>query len=549
MISLPATPEDWGRVRAIAVAVVLGAVFTVIVGRSAQIALAGSVDRTLSAGAVEQVRRSDILDRNGDLLATTLPSWSLSADPRAVWDPEEAAMRLSEVLPDVNVADLQAKLSDQSRHFVWVRRGLTPRQKEAVFNLGLEGVWFEEEARRVYPGGRLAGHVLGFTDVDGKGVEGVEHAFEARLAEGGEPLRLTIDAGVQFALEDEIEQATALFDMKGGAGVVLDARTGALRAVASWPFVDPNLPGASEADARLNRALGAVYELGSIYKPLTIAAAIDAGVLQPSDTFDVSTPLAVGSVRVKDLHPLPSATAVTPADILAYSSNIGTALIGQRLGSERLHDFLAKAWLLERPVFDGPSIAAPLPPKDWSEITAATVSYGHGIAVSPLAFASSFTIFGHGGAYLSPVLLEDAVPEEPSTTQVVSPDTAAMVLSMMREVVTRGSGSLAEAPGYEVAGKTGTAEKAGPGGYDPDHNITSFAAVFPASRPEFVVLIVLDDAQPRTGSQRTASHTSAAIVGRLIARIAPMLDVKPVLGAQEVAAPAGGPAETDARTL
>ena len=182
MISLPASPADWGRVRAIAVAVVLGAVFTVVVGRSAQIALAGSAGPERSAAAAADVRRADILDRNGDLLATTLPSWSLSADPRAVWDPAETAMRLAEVLPDVDVEDLTAKLGDQDRRFVWVRRALTPRQKEAVFNLGLEGVWFEQESRRVYPGGRLAGHLLGFTNVDGKGVEGLEHAFEARLA-------------------------------------------------------------------------------------------------------------------------------------------------------------------------------------------------------------------------------------------------------------------------------------------------------------------------------------------------------------------------------
>lgn len=549
MISLPGPAADWGRIRSIAIAVVLGAVFTVVVGRSAQIALNGSGESAGGSAAVAAVRRADIVDRNGDLLATTLPSWSLSADPRAVWDPQETALRLAEVLPDVDVAEMEARLADQSRHFVWVRRGLTPRQKEAVFNLGLEGVWFEQESRRVYPGGRLAGHLLGFANVDGKGVEGVEHAFESRLAAGGKPLQLTIDAGVQFALEDELEQATQLFEMQGGAGVVIDARTGAVRAMASWPFVDPNLPGESSADARLNRALGAVYELGSIYKPLTVAAALEEGVLTPADVFDVSAPLAIGGSKVRDAHAMPNATAMTAADILAHSSNIGTALISQRIGADRLRGFLEKAKLLERPVLDGPRVAAPLSPKDWSELTTATVSYGHGVAVTPLAFAASFTVFAHGGEYVAPVLVEDALPEEPAGARVISPQTAATVLGMMREVVTRGSGALADAPGYDVAGKTGTAEKPGPNGYDPDHNITSFAAVFPASRPEFVVLIVLDDAQPRTGSQRTASHTSAAIVGRLIARIAPMLDVKPVLGANELAAPAGASPETDARTL
>jgi cell division protein FtsI (penicillin-binding protein 3) len=539
---------DWSRTPAVVVACGLGLAFAVIVGRAGHIAMAGPETDGPAVAAAEAVRRADIVDRNGDILATSLPAWSLAADPAAVWDAEETAQQLSEILPGVRADDLAKRLSESGRRFVWVQRGLTPRQRDAVFALGLEGVWFEPEQRRVYPSGRLAGHLLGHTDIDGKGVEGVERAFDTRLGEGGEPLTLTLDAGVQFALEAEIEAALTDFDMKGAAGVVMDARTGAVRALASWPFVDPNRPADSAAEARLNRALSAVYELGSIYKPLTVAAALDAGALAPGDRFDVSLPFRAGGQTVRDAHPLPHPQAVTPADILAHSSNIGAAQIGQRLGPDRLRAFMEEANLLTRLAHEGPPSAAPLPPRDWSELTAATVSFGHGLAVSPLAFAASFALFANDGAIVRPVFLEESAAKAERGAPAVSKASAAQVRAMLREVVTRGSGALADAPGWEVAGKTGTAEKAVAGGYDPNRNVTSFAAVFPASRPEFVVLIVLDEAQPRTGVNRTAAYTSAAVAGRLIARIAPMLDVQPVLGAQGWAASPGGPPQTDART-
>ena len=529
-MTVPASPHEdrWGPRRARIVAGALALAFTVIVGRSAQIAFNGPHEAD-AAVAVATERRADIVDRNGDLLATSLPAWSLSADPRAIWDARETAEAIASVMPGTNVKDLTARLSDRNKHFVWIQRGMTPRQRQTVFDLGLEGLRFEEEMRRVYPGGKLAGHLIGFTDVDGKGVEGMEHVFNDRLAKGGEPLRLTIDAGVQYALEAELERAYEDFDMKGAAGVVVDSSTGAVRAMASWPGIDPNRPGDSNADVRLNKATGAVYELGSIYKPLTVAAAFEAGVLSVNDLFDVSAPLKVGGATVRDAHPLEHPHAVTPQDILAYSSNIGAAEIGQRLAPGQQKDFLASLGLLTKPVYAGPPAASPITPKSWDALTLATVSYGHGIAVSPLAFAMTYTPFANGGELLSPAFLEPVEAATIEKRRVMSEPTARAVMGMMRQTVLIGSGKQAEAPGYEVAGKTGTAEKPGPNGYDVDKNITSFAAVFPASRPQFVVLIVLDEAQPRSGDARTAAFTAAAITGRLIARAAPMLDVAPVL--------------------
>ncbi len=402
-----------------------------------------------------------------------------------------------------------------------------------MFKLGLEGLHFQEEQIRVYPAGHLAGHLLGFANVDGKGIDGVERVFNDQLAKGGEPLKLTIDSGVQFALESELERATEDFTFKGAAGIVVDASTGAVRAIASWPYIDPNHPGDRTDKAATDRATNSVFELGSIYKPLTVAAAIEAGDLTPQDAFDVTNPIKVGAALIHDEHPFDHSNAFTATDIIAYSSNVGAVQIGQRLGPMKLKAFLDSVGLLDRPSFDGPSSAAPLTPAAWDPLTAATVSFGHGIAVSPLSFAMSYVPFANGGEYLQPAFIEPVDPAKIKRRRVMSPETARTVLDMMRQTVLVGTGKNAAAPGYEVAGKTGTAEKPGPDGYDPDANVTSFAAVFPASRPQYVVLVVLDDAQPKTGDRRTAAYTSASIVGRFIARAAPLLDVHPVL--QELA--------------
>ncbi|MEP7210016.1 MAG: penicillin-binding protein 2 [Alphaproteobacteria bacterium] len=529
--------DRWGPWRARLVAGALGLVFTVIVGRSAQVALAGDASEAHQHARAELAHRADIVDRRGDLLATTLPGYSLAANPGAIWDAKDVATRLAAVLPGLDVGDLTRRLSDRDKQFVWVQRGLTPKQRKQVFDLGLEGLRFQEERIRVYPGGHLAGHLLGFANVDGKGVDGVEHIFDTQLAKGGDPLKLTIDAGVQYALEAELDRAAEDFTMEGAAGIVIDASNGAVRAIASWPAIDPNHPTERSDKARPNRAMNSVFELGSIYKPLTVAAALDAGQLTPTDTFDVSAPIKVGAATIHDEHVFDHAKAVTATDIIAYSSNVGAVQIGQRLGPARLKAFLGQVGLLGRPTYDGPPSAAPLTPAEWDPLTSATVSFGHGIAVTPFSFAMSYVPFANGGNFLQPLFVEPTEGAEIKRKRVISPETVRIVLGMMRQTVLVGTGKLADAAGYEVAGKTGTAEKPGPDGYDQNANITSFAAVFPASRPQFVVLVVLDNAQPKVGDQRTAAYTSASIVGRLIARAAPLLDVHPVL-AKPVEAPA-----------
>ncbi len=537
--------DVWGPRRARLVAAGLALVFAVIVGRSAYVAFNGPDRSAVPVAAIETARRADIVDRRGELLATTVEGVSLAVDPSAIWDSRDVVAGIRSVFPDLREDALTAMMADKKRQFAWVRRGLDNDQIAALKQLGVEGLLFVDEPQRRYPGGSLAGHFLGYTSVDGDGIEGIERVYDARLKQGGEPLQLSLDASVQFVVEEELNRAFEDFDMKGAAGIVVDAHSGAVRAIASWPQIDPSRRGEEGNDAKTNRALNARMELGSIYKPLMVAAAMEAGAVRPSDRFDVSRPVKIGGVTVRDLHPLTrvSGAAATAEDILAESSNIGASLIAQRIGPERQKAFLGAVGLLAGHGGEGPSWASPLLPQTWDQTAMATIAYGHGLSVSPLAFALAYTPFANGGNYVAPRFTEAVDPPSTAPRRVMSKRTADAVLAMMRTTVTQGSGKLADANGYDVAGKTGTAEKPTANGYDPERNITSFAAVFPASRPQFVVLVVLDEAQPRTGEQRTAAFTAASIAGRVIARAAPLLDVQPVLEATATRARA----EADAR--
>ncbi len=533
--------EDvWGPRRARIIAGVLALIFVIIVGRSAYVAFNGPHKAALPVAKAEIARRGDIIDRKGELLATTVQGKSLAVDPSAIWDSREVVAGIRSVFPDLSEDWLTALMADKKRQFAWVKRELTGEQVKALKDTGVEGLVFVDEPQRVYPNGKLAGHFLGYTSIDGVGLEGVERIYNDQLKKGGAPLQLTLDASVQFVLEEELQAAYTDFDMKGAVGIVVEVSTGAVRAIASWPTIDPSKRGEEGDDAKTNRALNARMELGSIYKPLTVAAALEAGVLKPTDTFDASKPVKIGAVTVRDAHPLPHPSSVSVTDILAYSSNIGAADIAQRMGPMAQKTFLAKVGLLGGQPAVGPQWASPLVPAQWDATAMATIAYGHGLSVSPMAFAMTYLPFANGGEYLLPSFVEPVDPATVVRKRVMSAQTAATVLDMMRTTVLEGSGKNAEARGYEVAGKTGTAEKPVPGGYDADKNITSFAAVFPVSRPQYVVLVVLDEAQPRTGVNRTAAFTAATIAGKVIARAAPLLDVRPVLEATATRAPISG---------
>ncbi|MBU4569506.1 MAG: penicillin-binding protein 2, partial [Alphaproteobacteria bacterium] len=366
---------------------VLCGVFVVMAGRGGYLALSGKPqsDRlTLAQQAAPSTVRAEILDRNGELLAKSVESYSLWANPSLIWDAEEVALGLDAMFPEIGLDVLKSKLSDPKRQFEWVKRGLTPRQREAVMALRFAGLNFRSEMRRAYPLGELAGSVLGQVDLDGKGIAGAERTFNDAL-KAGRPVQLTLDIEVQTALEAELAAAAANYDMQGAAAILMDTHTGEVLGMASWPAYDPNRPSDFPANhpARVNRAIGAVYELGSVFKPLTIAAALEAGAVRPESRFNVSQPIRLGKFEVKDTHAFAQSANLT--EIIVQSSNIGTVHVARELGIPRQTAFLKQAGLLDKAVIELPGSEAPIKPDRLSDVSAATISYGHGISVTPLA--------------------------------------------------------------------------------------------------------------------------------------------------------------------
>lgn len=516
-----------GLSRPVIIAVGVASVFGVIALRGSFVALGGA-HGTRSVAHVSNTpqlpMRADIVDRNGELLATSVVVYSLYADPRAIWDADESAAKLATVLPELNEAQVAVRLAKRDKKFVWVRRGLTPRQRQAVFDLGLEGLGFEAESKRVYPRGTQSGHVLGHTDIDGVGQMGVERSMQEEIAANVGAIQLTLDSGVQFVLEDELAEAAERYEVEGAMGIVVEAATGKIRGLASWPAFNPNLPGAATPAEQRNRVVSDPYELGSIFKPFTVAAALEAGKIDIDELFDVRAPIVLRGRAITDTHK--AAPFMTPSDILSESSNIGTVRIAQTLGEDGLQAFFARLGLMERAAIDLPASSRPLLPPEWTDQAIATTSYGHGIAVSPLAYTGAFVALANGGIRPGLQIVETGDPA--TSKRVMSTETAKAVTDMLREAVTDGTGKRADVTGYAVAGKTGTAEKPIAGGYAADRNVTSFAALFPANGPEYVVLIVLDDPRVLRGDGGAAAAWNAApLAGRVIERIAPILDVLP----------------------
>lgn len=510
------------------------AAFLILAGRASFVSLFGDKPARASSdkAAISETHRTDIVDRNGELLAGVVTTYDLYANVKDVWNPDDMARRISGVLPDVN-ADRLAERLQRARGYVLIRRDLTPRQKQAVFSLGIPALEFAESERRIYPRGTLAAHVLGFVGVEGQGKAGIERTMNERilaLGKTGEPLRLTLDMRVQYALEAELSQATAEFQAIGASGVVLDASSGEVLGVASWPTYDPNAPGAARPEAMRNRAVADVYEMGSTFKPFTVAMGLDAGQFTLANSIDTSQPLKFGGQSIHDVHPVNGLQSVS--QILIHSSNIGAAQLALDVGDQTQQRYLRAFGLLDPAPLQSGDLGRPLLPKDWKPVTTATVGFGHGIAVSPLALTTAYAALANNGLRIAPTLVARTPEDPPVTYPAVSPETARTVIGLMREVVTEGTGRRADVHGYEVAGKTGSAEKVIGGVYDKSKLLSSFAAVFPASEPRYAVLILLDE--PKAGDKdgdATAAITAAPSVGRLITRIAPILGVAPVLDA------------------
>jgi len=479
--------------------------------------------------------RADIVDRNGVLLATSLATASLYADPAQLRNPQEAATALLGVLPDLDAAELRTRLAADSR-FEWIKRNLTPRQQYEVNRLGIPGLYFKSEERRVYPQGALTAHIVGFTDIDNNGIAGIEDSFDDVL-KAGQTVRLSIDLRVQHILRDEVSRAIEEFSAIGGAGVVLDANTGEVLAMVSLPDFDPNMPGRAGPDQRFNRVTLGIYEMGSTFKVFSAAAALDSGAVAMSDAFDARHPLRVAGYTISDFHP--ENRMLTLPEVIVYSSNIGAALIAEKLGTDRQRAFMDEIGMLSRTGIELPEAGEPMFPSPWRPINTMTIAYGHGIAVSPLHLAAGIAAMVDGGVMRPATLIRRNADEVPDGLRVIKPETSVMVRQLLRLVVEKGTGKKADVPGYFVGGKTGTAEKIGGQGYSTNARMASFVGAFPIDDPRYVVLVMVDEPKPNATSYgyATGGWVAAPAVGRVVQRMAPLLGMAP--------APAGAPATAD----
>lgn len=484
------------------------------------------------------VHRPDILDRTGRLLATDIKSATLYADPAKVIDRDELVEQVASVLPDINQGDLLEKLR-QGKRFVAIKRELTPKQQAEIHELGQPGLGFIEEYRRVYPMGATASHVVGFVNVDNKGLAGIEKFIDdnPQLAmsngeseQGNESVTLSLDLGVQHVVREELVKAMAMYRAKAAAGIVIDVQSGEVIAMSSLPDYDPNHREQALDKDRLNRMSSGVYEMGSVFKVFTTAAALDSGTATLHSSYDASQPIRVGSFTIEDFHG--KKRRLTVPEIFIYSSNIGSAKEMLDLGVDKHRAFLKKIGLLGRLNTELGEDAAPIIPNPWGKLNTITIAFGHGLSITPLQLASSTLPLVNGGFGVTPTFLPrsrlDGLRQSPS---VLKPATSKAMLSLMRLNVLKGTGKRANAEGFRVGGKTGTAEKVVGRHYAESALLTSFLSVFPTDAPEYLVLVMLDEPKrvPASDNQATAGTNAAPTVGRIVERIGPILGVQPRL--------------------
>jgi cell division protein FtsI (penicillin-binding protein 3) len=510
------------------------------------------------SAATPAVARADLVDRNGRLLAVDLTNYGAYLDPREVWDAAEARRNLLAALPNLPPARLDKALSSGRR--VYLIGGLTPQERDRAHDIGLPGLSFEPEDHRVYPVGATAAHLIGFSDTGGEGIAGAERSLDKQIRQSGadgQPVALSIDIRVQAILDEELAHAAAEFQTRDAVGLVADAHTGEILAMASNPTFDPNQAGRSDPKALINHAAATVYEPGSVFKMFTLSMGMDSGVVNRASTFDVSHPLVIGHQTIHDFDK--GDTSLSLEQVFTHSSNIGAATIALRAGGSVVDRYFRGFGLYgAAPVGMAESARPLLPRRDsrgaLTDNALASAAFGQGISVSPLSVATAMTAVVNGGQY-TPLTIRKLNPgERPQARRVVSPAVSQTMLQFLRQNVLSGSGRQADVPGYSVGGKTGTAQKAENGHYLANARVSTFAGVFPTEgpldAPRYIVLVLLDEPHPtaHTGGFATAGYTAAPTVGRVIGRIAPFLGVAraPVLPqAAEGAAPAPIAAGTD----
>jgi cell division protein FtsI (penicillin-binding protein 3) len=525
------------------VALAFGTLFLLIAGRLIGLAVTSDggseVHRAMSSEI--SAARPDIVDRNGDVLATDVKTASVFAEPRNIIDKDEAVELLTAVLPDLDAHELREKLGTK-KGFVWVKREITPRQQAEVHRLGIPGIGFLPENKRVYPNGVAAAHVLGFANIDNVGIAGIEKYIDSQglqdLNGAGfnitssdlKPIQLSIDLRVQHALRDELEKGMAKFKAKATAGVILDVNTGEIIALVSLPDFDPNNPVDALEKDRINRINVGVFEMGSTFKALTTAMALDSGKFNIHSTLDARSGLRYGKFTIGDYHA--THRVLTVPEVFIHSSNIGTARMALGVGVDGHKAFLRKMGQLDRLRTELPESAEPIVPPRWGELNTMTIAFGHGLAVAPVQALMAVGALVNGGTLITPTFLRrDEAAAREGAPQVIKPETSEAMRYVMRLNAANpaGSASAAAIAGFFVGGKTGTAEKVVNGRYSKNKNLTTFTAIVPADKPKYVFLTIMDEPQalPETYGFATAGWNAGPVTGNIIERVAPILGVPP----------------------
>ena len=543
--------RDKSRARAERRLVMLGfgffMTFTVIAARMGTLAASEPTEPRASVGGTEiTAQRADILDRQGRILATNMLTYSLYAQPHDMVDPVHAATELAAIFPEMDAKALERRFTD-GRSFLWVRKVLSPEQMQKVHEIGDPGLYFGPREMRLYPNGNLASHVLGGAAFGAEGVDsaevigtaGVEKELDARLrdpAQSSTPVTLSIDLTLQANIEEVLGAGMRMMNAKGAAAILMDVHTGEVLSLASLPDFDPNdrpavaLTGDPSDSPLFNRAVQGVYELGSTFKIFAVAQAMDLGLINPETMINAEAPMIFGKFKIREWNNHNYGPLLSVTDVIAKSSNVATARIALMIGGERQKPFLKAMGLLDAPQIEliEAAHAKAIIPDRWSDIVTITASYGQGIASSPMNLAAAYATIANGGVSVKPTLLHGVRPQP--GVQLISTETAKACLAMLRRVVTEGTATLANVPGYAVAGKTGTAEKPKKGGgYDPNKVVNTFASIFPANDPKYVLIVTLDEPVETSGPipRRTAGWTSVPVAAEIIRRIAPLMGLRP----------------------
>ncbi len=513
------------------------AIYATLAGRLVQL---GLMEPEAASGPAVRITatRPDIVDRNGEVLATDIKTASLFAEPRRIVDADEALEKLTTVLPDLDAEQTWNKLKSGTG-FVWLKRQLSPKQQNEIMQLGIPGIGFRTEKRRFYPAGATVSHILGLTNIDNQGISGLEKYIDDQgladlqmtgLATDLKPVRLSIDLRVQHIVHDELAQAMDRYHAIAAGAVILNVKTGEVAAMASLPDYDPNNPFNAHEKDRLNRMSAGVYEMGSTIKSFTTAMALDSGKVTLESRFDATRPITIGRQTIRDFHG--KGRVLTVPEVFIYSSNIGSAREADVVGIEGHRDFLKRIGLLDRLNTELPEVARPTEPKVWKKVHSITISFGHGMSTTPLQTAVAAAALMNGGKLMDPTFLPRTISQAAGMAkQVIAEKTSADMRYLYRLNAEKGSGKRAEVPGYRVGGKTGTAEKVVNGRYSKDKRFNAFLASFPMDDPQYIVLAIIDEPKPeKPGMAATSGLNAAPLVAAIIRRAAPLLGVKPEFG-------------------